>query len=207
MGEGNPMTLSGVDMAKELTLALIEAGALAADNMPASIREIHACLMQLKAKEEAGAGGIGPDSAVQAGVVDWRKSITKHAITCLECGVSFKQLSNRHFRQHGLDSRAYRDKYGIPRSQSLAARETTARRKQIVQESRPWEKNRDVSAEPGAKQWGSGEEGGSILDVHSAHPTQRGEKKSRNPQSLVETSKAYRIRCSPRDAAVKRSHG
>ena len=32
------------------------------------------------------------------------------------------------------------DKYGIPRSQPLAARETTARRRQVVQETRPWEK-------------------------------------------------------------------
>jgi predicted transcriptional regulator len=140
MGEGNPMTPSGVDMAKDLTLALIGAGALAAEDLQASIREIHACLMQLKAKEEAGAGGVGLDPTARAGEVNWRKSITRHAITCLECGVSFKQLSNRHFRQHDLDSRSYRDKYGIPRSQSLAAKETTARRKQIVQENRPWEK-------------------------------------------------------------------
>ena len=47
--------------------------------------------------------------------VDWRKSITKHAMTCLECGHAFKQLSIRHLRQHGLDTRSYRIKYGIPR--------------------------------------------------------------------------------------------
>jgi predicted transcriptional regulator len=140
MAEGNPMTPSGVDLAKELTLALIGTGALAAEDMQASLREIHACLMQLKAKEAAGAGGIGPAPAARAGEVNWRKSIRKHAITCLECGVALKQLSNRHFRQHGMDSRSYRDKYGIPRSQALAAKETTARRKQIVQQSRPWEK-------------------------------------------------------------------
>jgi predicted transcriptional regulator len=140
MGEGNLVTPSGVDIAKELTLALIGAGGLAAEDMQASLQEIHACLMQLKAKEEARAGGVGPEPAARAGEANWRKSITKHAITCLECGVSFKQLSSRHFRQHGMDSRSYRDKYGIPRSQSLAAKETTARRKQIVQENRPWEK-------------------------------------------------------------------
>jgi predicted transcriptional regulator len=122
--------------------------------MQASLQEIHACLMQLKAKEEARAGGVGPEPAARAGEANWRKSITKHAITCLECGVSFKQLSTRHFRQHDLDSRSYRDKYGIPRSQSLAAKESTARRKQIVQESRPWEKTpaylQSQGSQPGA---------------------------------------------------------
>jgi hypothetical protein len=41
---------------------------------------------------------------------------------------------------HGLDGRSYRVKYGIPRTQPLAAKETTLKRKEIVQSSRPWEK-------------------------------------------------------------------
>jgi predicted transcriptional regulator len=70
----------------------------------------------------------------------WKKSITKHAVTCLECGASFRQLSSRHLKLHDLDGRTYRTKYGIPVTQSLAARATTALRQQIVQQSRPWEK-------------------------------------------------------------------
>src|SRR5262245_50415150 len=71
---------------------------------------------------------------------NWRKSITKHAVTCLECGASFKQLSMRHLKEHGLDGKAYRIKYGIPRTQALAAKEITAHRQEVVQRSRPWEK-------------------------------------------------------------------
>ena len=71
---------------------------------------------------------------------NWKKSITKHHVTCLECGASFKQLSVRHLRAHGLDGRSYREKYRIPRTQPLAAKETIAIRKEIVQRSRPWEK-------------------------------------------------------------------
>jgi hypothetical protein len=41
---------------------------------------------------------------------------------------------------HGLDGPSYRAKYGIPRTQPLAARTTTERRRQVVQETRPWEK-------------------------------------------------------------------
>ena len=72
--------------------------------------------------------------------VNWRKSITKHTVTCLECGASFKQLSVRRLRDYGLDGRSYRVKYDMPRTQPLAAKEVTSRRKEIVQRIRPWQK-------------------------------------------------------------------
>ena len=84
-----------------------------------------------------GAAQLG-DTAHEA--INWKKSITKYTITCLECGMSFKQLSVRHLKDHDMDARAYRAKYGIPRTQPLSAKDTTALRKKIVQQSRPWEK-------------------------------------------------------------------
>src|SRR5262249_39564519 len=72
--------------------------------------------------------------------VNWKKSITRRHVTCLECGANFKQLSVRHLKNHGLDGTGYRIKHGIPRTQPLAAKETTTIRKEIVQRSRPWEK-------------------------------------------------------------------
>jgi hypothetical protein len=39
-----------------------------------------------------------------------------------------------------MDATVYRATYGIPRTQPLVARETTARQKQIVAATRPWEK-------------------------------------------------------------------
>jgi sRNA-binding protein len=68
------------------------------------------------------------------------KSIATETITCLECGHTFKQLSSRHLGRHGLDTRSYRVKHGIPPSQPLAARATTERRRQLMREIRPWEK-------------------------------------------------------------------
>jgi predicted transcriptional regulator len=71
---------------------------------------------------------------------NWKKSIKKYTIECLVCGAAFKQLSVRHLKEHGLDARSYRVRYGIPRTQPLSAKDTTAMRKKIVQQSRPWEK-------------------------------------------------------------------
>jgi len=131
------MPKSLLEMAKELVQAQVQAGQLSPDDMQDALQKTHDSLMALKTQEETGATGTVEKPPALS---DWRKSITRHAVTCLECGQSFKQLSVRHLRKHDLDGRTYREKYGIPRTQPLAARATTARRKTIAQTVRPWEK-------------------------------------------------------------------
>jgi predicted transcriptional regulator len=134
------MSQTLLEMAKDLVMAQIAAHRLAPDEMHAALQHTYATLQALKAQEEShGSVAVAPpDIALKP--VHWRKSITKHAVTCLECGASFKQLSMRHLKAHGLDGRSYRIKYGIPRTQPLAAKATTSRRKEMVQRSKPWEK-------------------------------------------------------------------
>jgi predicted transcriptional regulator len=97
-------------------------------------------LQTLKMQEDAHGSVAVATPETPSKPVNWRKSITKHTVTCLECGASFKQLSVRHLKEHGLDGKVYWIKYGIPRAQPLSAKATTSRRKEIVQRSRPWEK-------------------------------------------------------------------
>jgi predicted transcriptional regulator len=136
------MQPSVLETAKDLVKAQIEAGELTPDDMQKVLHDTHARLMALQARSDPALSGEVAGTGSPSGSIDWRKSITRHVITCLECGASFKQLSIRHLRHHDLDARSYRSKYGIPRTQSLAARDTTARRRQVVQASRPWEKTR-----------------------------------------------------------------
>ena len=134
------MSQTLLEMAKDLVLAQIEAQRLAPDDMHQALQQTYASLQALKMQEDAhGSVAVAPPETLPA-PVNWRKSITKHRVTCLECGASFKQLSLRHLKEHGLDGRSYRAKYRIPRHQALSAKETTAMRKEIVQRSRPWEK-------------------------------------------------------------------
>jgi predicted transcriptional regulator len=134
------MSQTLLEMAKDLVMAQIEAHRLSPDEMHAALQHTYASLKALQAQEDAhgSVAVVTPESP--AAPVNWRKSITKHVVTCLECGQSFKQLSVRHLRQHELDGRSYRVKYGMPQSQPLSARSVTAMRKEIVQRSRPWEK-------------------------------------------------------------------
>ncbi len=127
-------------MAKDLVMAQIEAHRLSPEEMHTALQHTYASLQALKTQENAhsSVAGVTPETPPER--VNWRKSITKHTVTCLECRATLKQLSARHLKEHGLDGRSYRGKYNIPRTQPLAAKETTSRRKEIVQRSRPWEK-------------------------------------------------------------------
>jgi predicted transcriptional regulator len=135
------MAPSLLTMAKDLVMANIQAGHVTPDAVSDLLQTTYTTLEGLQAMEETVALAPGTAAAIQAASVNWKSSISPHAVTCLECGATFKQLSTRHLRMHGLDGRSYRTKYGIPRTQSLSAREVLARRRQIVQRIRPWEKS------------------------------------------------------------------
>ena len=130
------MPQSILEMAKDLVTVQITAGQMPPDTMQEALQRTYTSLMALKVQEETGA--TSPVETPQP--VDWRKSITRHEIRCLECGQSFKQMSGKHLRAHDLDGRSYRVKYGMPRTQPLSARSVTAMRKTITQRVRPWEK-------------------------------------------------------------------
>src|SRR5215467_5085426 len=126
------MSQTLLEMAKDLVLAQIQAHRLAPDEMHAAIQHTYTSLQALKAQEDAHGSMVGATPETPSKPVNWRKSITKHYVTCLACGASFKQLSVRQLKEHRLDGRSYRVKYGIPRTQPLSAKATTSRRKVIV---------------------------------------------------------------------------
>jgi predicted transcriptional regulator len=133
------MSQTLLEMAKDLVQAQIQVHSLAPEGMHGLLHDIHTCLVALHVQEASpGLGAVAIPETTPV-PINWRKSITKQTVTCLECGASFKQLS-AHLKAHGLDCRTYRERYRIPPRQPLAARALTAHRKQIVQQSRPWEK-------------------------------------------------------------------
>lgn len=130
------MTESLLAMAKDLALAQIQAGQVSPEEMTSVLNSTYETLQHLSASEQAVSPGLTSPSPTS-----WKKSITKHTVTCLECGASFRQLSRRHLRMHDMDGRTYRQKYGIPRTQSLSAKAVYAKRLEIVKQTKPWEKS------------------------------------------------------------------
>src|SRR5215510_12359329 len=134
------MSQTLLEMAKDLVMAQIAVHRLSPEDMHQALQQTYASLQALKTQEDANGSVAVVTSETPLKPVNWRKSLTKHTVVCLECRASFKQLSVRHLKEHGLDGKAYRIKYGIPRTQPLAAKEITSHRQEVVQRSRPWEK-------------------------------------------------------------------
>jgi predicted transcriptional regulator len=125
-----------LEMAKDLVMAMIRSNQISPDDMQKELQNTYASLTALQAKETGGE----TSGNVAGNAVDWKKSIKKHSVSCLVCGETFKQLSSRHLSAHDLDPKSYRQQFGIPMSQPLSAKATTALRRQVVNETRPWEK-------------------------------------------------------------------
>jgi predicted transcriptional regulator len=129
-----------LEMTKDLVLAQILAHGLSPADMHAALHDTYSSLCALHVQEASQGRSAVETPETPPAPMHWKKSITKQTVTCLVCGASFKQLSGRHLREHGLDGRSYRVRYGIPLRQPLAARAVSALRQQIVQRARPWEK-------------------------------------------------------------------
>src|SRR6266446_5013515 len=107
------MSQTLLEMAKDLVLAQIEAHKLSPDEMHTALQHIYSSLQALQAQEDSNGAVAAAVPETPAAPIHWKKSITKHQVTCLACGATFKQLSVRHLRQHGLDAQSYRATYGI----------------------------------------------------------------------------------------------
>lgn len=136
------MSQTLLEMTKDLVLAQIQIKQVAPEALTSVLHNTYDTLRNLQNAESSGGSGSSemiPETQQAPIPTDWKSSISKHSIRCLECGDTFKQLSLRHLRVHDLDPRSYRTKYNIPRSQALSAREVTARRRELAQQIRPWE--------------------------------------------------------------------
>ena len=131
------MPQTPLEMAKELVAELIRVHQLPPDETNALLMRTHAVLLSLHQAEDAGVSS--QERPGSAATTDWKRSISRHAVICLECGSSFKQLSTRHLKVHGLDPTTYRQKYGIPSTQSLSSHQASARRRELAKQIRPWE--------------------------------------------------------------------
>jgi predicted transcriptional regulator len=137
--EESTMSQTLLEMAKELVTEQIRVHQLSPEDAKSLLMHTHATLLSMNQVEIPGSVTVGLAPPREGARGDWKRSIAKHSITCLECGSSFRQLSARHLRVHDLDPNTYRTKYGIPSTQALSSREATARRRELAQQIRPWE--------------------------------------------------------------------
>ena len=91
------MAQSVLEMAKDLVMAQIQVGALPLEEMHKELQKTHASLIELKNKEDVGETITGvsvnereeapqESSKVKSIPANWKQSIKKHAIVCMEIG-------------------------------------------------------------------------------------------------------------------------
>ena len=61
-----------------------------------------------------------------------------------ECGRSFRVLTIRHLRTHGLDARTYKEKYGFKKNTPLACKSLIRVRRKKMNDMRLWTRKKNV---------------------------------------------------------------
>lgn len=130
------MSASLVELAAGIVKSQCVAKQMSSEEIAASLQNIFNTLHNMQTSETAGSavdGDIDESSEKKVDITPAR-SIQKNKIICLECGESFKMLSPKHLKSHGLTGREYRKKYGFSLRQPLCARSLSEARKKAGKE-------------------------------------------------------------------------
>ena len=125
------MPKSLVEMASEIIAAQARHAPMSPEEISEGVKKVFVILQQLQVLES---GMPSPSEGEGVGKLTPQDSIQRNRVICLECNKEFKLLSNRHLALHGMNSREYRLKYGLPMRQALSARSLTLARRKIAKE-------------------------------------------------------------------------
>ena len=113
------------EMAADIVTAQASHTSMSVDEMETALKKAFDSLKSIKAIEEGTA-------EAEPVAMDPKKSIQRSKVICFECGNVFRQLSKRHLKDHGMDAKEYRKKYGFSARQPLSARALTAKRRKTA---------------------------------------------------------------------------
>ena len=126
------------EMAVELATAQASHSTMSAEELEIFLTKTFQTLKNLKNLEEGETVGMEESAEF---TLDPKKSILKNKVICLECGREFKILTSKHLqKEHRMDSKEYRKKYGFSARQSLAAKSLSAERSATAKKHKLGEK-------------------------------------------------------------------
>jgi predicted transcriptional regulator len=113
-----------IALAAQIVSAHVAANDVAADQLPALIRNVYQALTM------AGHASAEPTRPVSS--VDAKKSVFADHILCLDCGQSFKMLKRHISTDHQMTPEQYRAKWGLPPSYPMVAASYAATRSKLA---------------------------------------------------------------------------
>jgi predicted transcriptional regulator len=118
-------------MASEIVAAQASHTPMSPDEISEVVRRVFDILQKLQSIET---GQVIDNNGDKPEHMNPQDSIQRNRVICLVCGKEFKLLSNRHLALHGMTSRDYKLKYGLPLRQALSAKSLTQARRKIAKE-------------------------------------------------------------------------
>lgn len=132
------MSKTLTEMAVDIATAQSSHATMSAEEIQDFLKKTFSVLKEMENVEQGAAAEVAALQEGEAGAafegMDPKKSIQRNKVICLECGKEFKQITNRHLKDHGLDAKSYRKKWGFPARQALAAKSLTAKRRKTAKE-------------------------------------------------------------------------
>lgn len=122
-----------LELAVEMVQSQVAMNKMSEDEIESSLIRLYNVLHKMQRAEledralpmEEGEGVEPSTDSVKPMTMDPRASIQEDKVTCLECGLEFRQLTANHLQSHQLTPREYKRKWGFPLKQPLAARVLT----------------------------------------------------------------------------------
>ena len=127
-----------VKQALEIVKAQASFRTMSEEEISSMVRSLSTVIRQIMSGEAVTSLAV-PDASL--------KQITEKAISCLECGKSFKLLTHRHLMSHGLTAEEYREKWGYPKDVPLVCKSLQRERRKKMKDMKLWEKRRKKTAE------------------------------------------------------------
>ncbi len=134
------------ELAAEIAVAQASHSTMSPEETSELLKKTFSCLQEIKSVED---GTVEAEEAQEA--MDPKKSIQRNKVICLECGKEFRQLTNRHLKEHDITTKEYRKKYGFGARQPLSAKTLTAARRKSAKERDLGELLKKARAQKGKK--------------------------------------------------------
>ena len=121
-----------LEMATDIVVAHASTTSMSKEELLAEINEVFQSLVKL---EKGEAVTVAPPAAVeQAPAISVKKAFGKDKVICMICGHGMKTLARHLKTAHDLKPGDYRKQFGIPRTQTLAAKSYSESRRQMALE-------------------------------------------------------------------------
>ena len=117
-----------LEMAAEIVAAHASTTNMTKEELVSELNEIYNALNTLE-KGDALTENVEEESVP---AVTRKKAFGKDSIYCMICGKGFKTLSRHLKTSHQMSASEYRKQFDIPRSQSLAAKNYSDKRRQMA---------------------------------------------------------------------------